>query len=153
MILSPQLRRMRRRASLSALARFTAHAQRAVGVHGEVTVQLASRAEVQRLNRRFRGKDRPTDVLSFPAEESDGGDIAVCMPLAAAHARVYGHSAADEVKVLILHGLLHLAGYDHESDGGRMARREERLRRSLGLTSGLIARSAAHARGKRRPPR
>jgi probable rRNA maturation factor len=98
------------------------------------------------LNRRFGGQDKPTDVLSFPAlAQSErgkfAGDIAVCADIAARSAMRLGHSAVKEVKILTLHGVLHLAGYDHESDNGRMARKESQLRRELGLPTGLIERN------------
>ncbi len=130
-----------------ALARFAARAQREVGLAGEVTVLLTGDAELRRLNRDFRGKDKTTDVLSFPssAETSprriQGGDIAISLERAKAQAREMGHPLLVEVKVLILHGMLHLAGYDHESDNGRMERRERKLRALLNLPSGLIERT------------
>jgi len=124
-----------------ALARFAGRARRAAAVRGPVNVLLTSSAEMRRLNRDFRGKDRPTDVLSFPSEDGGGGDIAICAAIARSNARRLGHSAAQEAKVLVLHGMLHLAGYDHETDGGRMLRREARLRRELGLPDSLIARA------------
>jgi probable rRNA maturation factor len=84
------------------------------------------------LNRRFRGKDKPTDVLSFPAEpdapKNFAGEIAISAEIAAQNARALGHSPAEEVKILVLHGILHLRGYDHECDNGEMARREQQLR-------------------------
>ena len=144
----------------TALARFTARAQRAIGVRGEVNVLVSSNEELQALNSRFRGKRRPTDVLSFPAMSRAGGiagDLAVSADLAAANAKRLGHATAEEVKILIVHGLLHLAGYDHEHDQGEMARQELRLRQQLGLPGGLIERyhlpSAARAEvsaGRRR---
>ena len=91
------------------------------------------------LNRDFRHKDKPTDVLSFPSD--DGGDIAISLSIARRNARSLGHPFEDEIKVLLLHGLLHLKGYDHERDNGRMVRREEALRRKLGLPLSLTARS------------
>jgi probable rRNA maturation factor len=102
------------------------------------------------LNRRFRGKDRATDVLSFSAAADDArkrfaGELAISAEMAAENARAFGHPAAVEIKVLVLHGVLHLAGYDHERDGGEMARCEEELRARLGLPPGLIGRTA-HAR-------
>ncbi len=105
---------------------------------------------MRRLNREFRGQDRATDVLSFPAPANGaGGELAICAPLAANNARLLGHSAGKEVQVLILHGLLHLAGYDHERDHGRMARKETKLRRVLGLPVGLIERASSR-RGRAR---
>lgn len=127
-----------------ALARFAGRAQRAAGVQGEVAILLTGDAEMRRLNREFRGKDYPTDVLSFPAPPpSSGGDIAISVARARAQAAEMGHDLPTEIKVLILHGMLHLAGYDHERDRGRMLRRERRLRAELHLAAGLIER--AHA--------
>ncbi len=126
--------------SRTALQRFAARAQRAAGVRGPVSVLVTGGREVRRLNHKFRGKDEPTDVLSFPAEDN-GGDIAISAGIARRQGARLGHSAAEEVKVLILHGMLHLAGHDHERDSGRMARLEERLRRRLGLPVALIARN------------
>ena len=135
-------------ASARALERFVARAQRAVGVRGEVGVLITSSAELRRLNLRFRGRNEPTDVLSFPSTDGTAGDIAISAEFGARHARRLGHSAADELKVLILHGLLHLAGYDHEIDAGEMARKEARLRRALGLPTALIERTTSADDGK-----
>ena len=104
---------------------------------------------MRRLNAQFRGKDYATDVLSFPSPifvEGYGGDIAVSADIAARNARALGHSVAEEVKILVLHGVLHLAGYDHESDDGQMAEKELRLRRKLGLPAALIERAAVKRR-------
>ena len=130
--------------SRAGLERFTARACRVVGLRGEVNVLIAPSAELRRLNRDFRGKDKPTDVLSFPAavqNKGDAGDIAISATIARANARRLGHTVAKELCVLILHGLLHLAGYDHETDSGEMRRKEARLRKRLGLPVALIARS------------
>ena len=100
------------------------------------------------LNARFRGKRQATDVLSFPGPEfvkDFAGDIAISLDIAARNARSLRHSVGDEVRILVLHGLLHLAGYDHETDNGKMARREKILRKKLGLPSGLIERSGNHS--------
>jgi probable rRNA maturation factor len=109
-------------------------------------VLLTTDVKIRRLNREFRGKDKPTDVLSFPAPEAAArevaGDLAVSVPTARRQAEEHGHSLGVELKVLILHGLLHLAGFDHESDNGEMARRERLLRGRLGLPQGLIERAA-----------
>lgn len=122
---------------------------------GEVTVALISDAAMRRLNERFRGKDYATDVLSFPSDtphaapDTGGGslgDIAIARGVAARQARQLGHTEATELRILALHGLLHLLGYDHETDTGQMARAEERLRRQAGLPAGLIARAARTAR-------
>ena len=111
---------------------------------GGVTVAVTTDARVRALNRRYRGVNRSTDVLSFPAgEPGQLGDIVIARGVAARQARDLGHPLATELKVLALHGLLHLLGYDHEHDGGRMARAEARLRRRGGLELGLIERSRA----------
>jgi len=137
------VRKTKQGVNARALGRFAARAQRAAGIRGEVDVLVTSSAELRRLNRRFRGKNKATDVLSFPSADGTPGDIAISAEISARNARSLGHSAADEMKTLILHGLLHLAGYDHETDEGAMARKEARLRRSLGLPVGLIERTAA----------
>jgi probable rRNA maturation factor len=130
--------------SRSGLARFVREAQRAVGLAGAVDVLLADDKTLRRLNRDFRGKDKATDVLSFPAMEDlageFAGDLAISLDTAARQAREHGHSLRDEVRVLLLHGLLHLSGMDHETDRGEMAAREAGLRVQLRLKSGLIAR-------------
>jgi probable rRNA maturation factor len=129
-----------------ALDRFLARARLAVGLKGTVNVLLTSSAEMKSLNRRFRGKDKPTDVLSFPAEpdaqKQFAGEIAISAEIASQNARVLGHSPAEEVKILVLHGVLHLRGYDHECDNGQMARREKQLRAKFRLPVGLIERAA-----------
>jgi len=110
-------------------------------------VLLTTDAAIRKLNRQFRGKDKATDVLSFPAEglgaEGIAGDVAISVTTARSQAAEQGHSLSTEIKVLILHGLLHLAGYDHEADDGKMARRERLLRGRLGLPQGLIERAGA----------
>jgi probable rRNA maturation factor len=94
------------------------------------------------LNRQFRGKDMVTDVLSFPSGERGFlGDIVIAAGVAARQAKDAGHSVPTELKVLSLHGLLHLLGYDHETDGGKMALAEARLRKKAGLKEGLIERA------------
>jgi probable rRNA maturation factor len=138
--------------SKPGLSLFLRAAQRAVGLEGEVQVLLADDRTLRRLNRRFRGKDRATDVLSFPAAATTvffgepggaelAGDLAISLETAARQAARFGHSLRDEVRVLLLHGLLHLTGFDHERDRGEMAAKEAELRRELGLTPGLIARA------------
>ena len=128
-----------------ALDRFVARARRAAGLKGVVNVLVTSSAEMKSLNRRFRGKDKPTDVLSFPAEpgaqKQFAGEIAISAEIASQNARALGHSPAEEVKILVLHGVLHLRGYDHECDNGKMARREKQLRVKLHLPLGLIERT------------
>jgi probable rRNA maturation factor len=140
-----------------ALSQFTACAARAMRLKGRTDVLVTSSRELRALNRSFRGKDQTTDVLSFPPapgwRDKFAGDIAISADIAARNARRLGHTTAKEIKILVLHGLLHLAGYDHERDSGEMNRKEERLRRSFGLPSGLIARSGHSEtvpRGKRK---
>ncbi|MGC8763040.1 MAG: rRNA maturation RNase YbeY [Acidobacteriota bacterium] len=111
-----------------------------LGVEGEVGVRLASDRTVAEANSRYRGRRGPTDVLSFPSGQAleDGtpylGDILVGMGKARKAAEEAGKPLPWEVKRLLLHGLLHLLGYDHETDGGRMERKERRLRRRWGLS-------------------
>jgi probable rRNA maturation factor len=135
--------------SARALGRFLAEARAAVRLRGQVSVLLTTDRKIRRLNRQFRGKDKATDVLSFPAPDAVAlevaGDLAVSVPIALRQAREHGHALAIELKVLILHGLLHLAGFDHERDNGEMAKRERLLRGRLGLPLGLIERSSAGA--------
>jgi probable rRNA maturation factor len=105
---------------------------------------LTGDAELRGLNGRFRGKDEATDVLSFPTGGRGRlGDIAISLGRARLQAREFGHSTETEVRVLMLHGLLHLLGMDHEADAGRMARAEKRWRTRLGLPGGLIERVRA----------
>jgi probable rRNA maturation factor len=129
---------------------------------GAVTIALVIDRRVRTLNRQYRGIDRPTDVLSFPpfarddrrrvptgaprvkVDEADGvpflGDVVIARGVAARQARAAGHDERTEWRVLALHGLLHLLGYDHDSDRGEMRRVEARLRRKGGLEAGLIER-------------
>jgi probable rRNA maturation factor len=126
-----------------ALSRFVARACQAVPLHGTVNVLVTSSREMQALNGRFRKKKKPTDVLSFPAAPNSDktvGDIAISAEIAASNAKQLGHSGVEEIKILALHGILHLAGFDHEQDNGEMAREEGRLRSALGLPTGLIER-------------
>jgi probable rRNA maturation factor len=131
--------------SARTLARFLLEAQSQARLRGKVTVLLTTDRTLRRLNREFCGIDKATDVLSFPASNSRitgvAGDLAISVPTASRQAIEQGHSLAHEIKVLILHGLLHLAGFDHETDDGRMARRERLLRTRLNLPAGLIERS------------
>jgi len=127
------------------LKRFARQAQKLAGVSGDVAILITGNHRVQQLNRRFRKKDKPTDVLSFPRTDG-GGDIAISAPIAIENAARYGHQPADELKVLILHGMLHLAGYDHENDNGEMAAQEHSLRKKLKLPGSLIHRASSHGR-------
>jgi len=131
--------------SVRALSRFLTAAKAAVGLRGQVTVLLTTDGNIRGLNRKFRGKNKATDVLSFPAKgvgaEAIAGDLAISVSTARRQGAAHGHPLGVELKVLMLHGLLHLAGYDHEKDEGRMARRERLLRGKLGLPQGLIERA------------
>ena len=136
-ILDRQRRRRIPRAPIERMILAAASSLRAPA--GEVVVVLAGDGLLRRLNRVYRGKDRPTDVLSFAQDVRDGetlGDIAISVPTAERQARRAGHSLSREIGILALHGLLHLLGYDHEVDDGEMSRVEARLRRRLGLLSG-----------------
>jgi probable rRNA maturation factor len=149
-----------RRAGLESFAR---RLRKDVAKGRAFDILITGDAELRRLNRDFLGRDYATDVLSFPAEQpltdvrgSDGrmppteprtsvrgcflGDIAISLGRARAQAREFGHTIEQEVQILMLHGVLHLCGHDHESDSGAMARAEKRWRASLGLPNGLIER-------------
>ena len=132
--------------SRAGLSGFLRRAQAAVGLMGEVDVLLAGDRTLRRLNREFRGKDKTTDVLSFPAaaemRQEFAGDLAISLNTAQRQAEAEGHTLRDEVRVLLLHGLLHLQGMDHETDRGEMAAREAELRSALKLRDGLIARAS-----------
>ena len=108
----------------------------------EFHCRITNDEELQDLNRRFRGKDYTTDVLSFACPGEYLGDIAVSLQRARAQARERGHSVEDELRILILHGVLHLRGMDHESDAVNIARAESRWRKKLGLPAGLIERAS-----------
>lgn len=145
-------RRLRRR----ELDRFADLLRNSVAGGRDFACLITDDKEVRRLNREFRGKDTPTDVLSFPAYQSSEstihnpqsrraergalGDIAISAERAAEQARERDHSLEDEIRVLMLHGVLHLLGMDHETDRGRMAHAERRYSRELGLAEGLIER-------------
>ena len=132
--------------STYGLSRFLNRARLAVGLCGQVDVLLTGDATLRQLNRTFRAKNKPTDVLSFPAPsefaKKHAGDLAISLETAARQATTYGHTLRDEIKVLILHGLLHLSGEDHEADNGEMATREATLRHELRLPATLIERTA-----------
>jgi len=141
--------------STRALARFLREAQAVVRLRGQVSVLLTTDRKIRSLNKQFRSIDKATDVLSFPAPETIAaeiaGDLAISVPMARRQARQQGHALSAEIKVLILHGLLHLAGYDHELDDGKMGRRERQLRARLGLPEGLIERAADPPQKHRAP--
>jgi probable rRNA maturation factor len=133
--------------STSVLTRFLNRARLAVGLRGAVDVLLANDPTLRHLNKTFRGKNKPTDVLSFPAPtafaKKHAGDLAISLETAARQAAAHGHPLPDEIKILLLHGLLHLSGEDHETDSGEMAAREAFLRRELRLPATLIERTTA----------
>lgn len=117
-----------------------------VRARGDVTVALVSDTDIRRLNRSFAHVNHATDVLSFPSKDSQRvpqhlGDVVIATGVASRQAWRAGHSVDTELRILSLHGLLHLLGYDHTSDGGRMASLERRLRRKGGLRAGLIERA------------
>ena len=140
------------------IERFARTLQKVVAKGRPFDTLIAGDTELRRLNRDFRGKDYATDVLSFPAKvgqadpegtppanRSTGsglflGDIAISLGRARVQAREFGHAIEQEVQILMLHGVLHLCGHDHESDSGAMARAEKRWRAALGLPNGLIER-------------
>jgi probable rRNA maturation factor len=126
-------RQRRRRIDGTRLRRLLEKAAEALGVKGEVSLVLAGDRLLHRLNREYRGKDRPTDVLSFPGDggEAGLGDVVISVETAARNARALGRTLAPELDVLALHGFLHVLGYDHEADDGTMDRLERRLRKRL----------------------
>jgi probable rRNA maturation factor len=138
--------------SPSTLDRFLLRARRAVRLPGTVNVLVTNSHELRSLNLRFRGKDKPTDVLSFPEPRMNlpktkqpAGELAVSAEIARDNAKRLGHSLATEIKILTLHGILHLAGFDHERDNGEMADKERSLRLQLKLETGLIERTQQDA--------
>src|SRR5580658_11139130 len=143
------------------VTRFLVKATEALGLAGEVSVLLTADEQLRAMNLQFRGLDKPTDVLSFPAlpeaaNGGQGGDLAISLETAAIQAADHGHTLPMEVKVLILHGLLHLAGYDHERDRGQMRRRETLLRKQFALPAGLVERNLvmrSRPASRRRGPR
>jgi probable rRNA maturation factor len=129
---------------LEALETFAGTLRTRVARGREFHCRITNDAELQQLNSQFRGKDYATDVLSFPSGEEDPiGDIAISMGRARAQAKEFGHGVEDELRILMLHGVLHLTGLDHETDSGEMRRAEQRWRKKLGLPAGLIERVQA----------
>jgi probable rRNA maturation factor len=128
-------RQRRRRVDAARVRRVLRRAARKLGVSGEVALVLAGDRTLHRLNRDYRGKDKPTDVLSFPGEEAGLGDIVISVPTAERNARRLGRTLPQEIDVLALHGFLHVLGYDHETDDGTMERLEQRLRQELRVTA------------------
>jgi len=139
---------------VALVERFVRRACRAAKLVGTVDVLITNDREMRVLNKRYRGKDSTTDVLSFPAAAGLpgklAGDLAISAEIASVNAKEFGHTAVEEIKILILHGVLHLAGYDHERDNGRMARREKLLRSQLGLPMNLIDRARVDHGGRKR---
>ncbi len=138
-------RSVRKNLNRPALRRFAQRLGAEAAGGREFCCLIAGDAELARLNRQFRGNDYATDVLSFPSGDQAGslGDIAISVDRAAEQAREHGHSLEEEISILMLHGLLHLLGMDHERDRGDMARAERRWRKDLALPSGLIERVRA----------
>ena len=135
-------RQKRVRVVLSSLEKFVRKVKRELRLDGRaVSICLVSDAEMARLNKKYRKQRKPTDVLSFSSADNAGrncgaesfGDIAIAPMVARRNAKRFGRTLPDELRILILHGVLHLMGYDHESDSGQMERREKLLRRRLGL--------------------
>ncbi|HEX3745671.1 MAG TPA: rRNA maturation RNase YbeY [Bryobacteraceae bacterium] len=122
--------------------RFARRLQQEVAKGRPFVCLITGDADLRRLNRQFRGLDYPTDVLSFPAAPPADhlGDLAISLGRARAQGRQFGHAIEREVEILMLHGVLHLLGFDHETDSGQMARAEKRWRTRLGLAAGLIER-------------
>ncbi len=127
------------------LQRFARSLQELVSKGRPFDCLITGDAELRQWNRQFRKKDQATDVLSFPSRVGDEavGEIAISLDRAKAQAAEYGHPADEEIRILMLHGLLHLIGMDHEGDNGKMARAERRWRKVLGLSTGLIERVRA----------
>ena len=131
-----------RRVTQAALRDFAATLQKRVNRGRTFDCLITGDAELRRLNRQFRNKDYPADVLTFPAGSAAvPGELAISADRALEQAREHGHSLGDELRILMLHGVLHLAGLDHESDHCEMARAESRWRKSLDLPRGLIERA------------
>jgi probable rRNA maturation factor len=137
----------------SKIEHFVFRVRRLIRMREMVNVVVTSSAHVRTLNRKFRGVDKPTDVLSFPPAHirnprlKSAGEVVISADIARQNANRLGHSVENEVKILVLHGILHLAGFDHERDAGEMAREESRLRRRLKLEAALIERAESRAAG------
>jgi len=125
-----------RRVRRTPLRDFLAELEKRVARGRTITCLITTDGELRRLNRQFRGKRYATDVLSFPPDE-----MAISLDRAAAQAKELGHSLDEELRILMLHGALHLSGLDHETDSGEMRRAETRWRKRLGLPAGLIERA------------
>ena len=132
------------------LDRFVLRARKAVGLRAPVNVLVTSSAAMRSLNRQFRNQNKATDVLSFPStcftldsgkRPRPAGEIAISADIALQNSVRLGHPVAEEIKILVLHGILHLAGFDHERDNGEMARKEATWRRALRLPVALTERA------------
>jgi probable rRNA maturation factor len=132
-----------RRISRRALRAFLDELALSAGRGHPVTCLITTDRQLRELNRKFRGKDHATDVLSFPAANGEPGELAISLDRAAQQAAEFGHPLEQELRILMLHGVLHLAGMDHDTDSGRMARAESRWRKRLGLPPGLMERARA----------
>jgi len=134
-----------RRVRRVPLREFLAQLERSIARGRTMVCLVTDDRELRTLNRRFRGKNSATDVLSFPSAETKEclGELAISLDRAREQAAEHGHSLDHELRILMLHGALHLAGFDHERDRGEMARAETRWRKKLGLPTGLIERSRA----------
>jgi probable rRNA maturation factor len=136
-----------RRVTQRSLTEFAATLQKRVAKGRPFDCMITGDDELRRLNRQFRKKNQPTDVLSFPSDPSTPsklkplGELAISADRALEQSREHGHSVGDEIRILMLHGLLHLLGMDHEADAGQMARAETRWRKTLALPTGLIERT------------
>ena len=110
----------------------------------DIEVILTTNDEIQKINKEYRNIDKPTDVLSFPLENlphAPLGSIIISVDMANEYAKLYKHSIEDEIKLLFLHGLLHLLGYDHEIDDNQMRQKEEEIIKKLNLPNSLIIRN------------
>jgi len=147
----PLLFQTRERLRKTALRAYLAELVECITRGRRISCLVAGDAELRRLNRRFLNKDYATDVLSFPTTGSEdfAGDLAISVQRAKAQAAEHGHSLDNELRILMLHGALHLAGMDHEKDAGKMARAEVRWRKRLGLPTGLIERAAPSRTARR----
>lgn len=145
-VTAPEVRVPRGTLPRRELGRFVRKVCEAIPLAGKTSILLTTDTAIQVLNRKFRRKNKPTDVLSFPSEDAAAGsayagDLAISIETAARQAAEHGHSLLLEVQVLLLHGLLHLAGHDHEQDTGQMLQREQTLRQQFALPLGLIQRA------------
>jgi probable rRNA maturation factor len=146
--------------SEGTLERFVLRARKAVGLRAPINLLVTSSSAVRTLNRQFRSQNKATDVLSFRTHtlsprsrdrRTPAGEVAISADIALQNSIRLGHPVAQEIKILALHGILHLAGFDHERDNGQMARKEASLRRALRLPAALIERvKVANHRGPRR---